>query len=394
MLDTVTNTFALIGTIIFIGFLSEELYRKTKIPSVLILVLLGLMIGPITGYSDPQQLIEMTPIFAPIALMFILFEGGLNMNLFKILKSSPRALIFGVLNVVLSIFVCGILFNLIFGVDLMVGAIFGAIAAGTSAAMIEGMKIREGVYNFISIEAVANDILCIVLTISLVIGYTTGDNDLFKVGGTILSQFLVGTMFGLIAAVFWMKVLKKTRAKPFSYMIALATLFVVYSIADRFNGNGAIAVLVFGLILSNGLQIFEFFKIKQNKYFYDETLKKTHNEFSFFIRTFFYVYLGMIAGISNINIILIGIVITVLLFIIRALSTIVCTFKTTLFKNAAFIAAIGSKDLASVVLAQIPYAYGIENTNMFSELILVIVITSIFFSTVLVGAMNIRNSKK
>ena len=150
----------------------------------------------------------------------------------------------------------------------MVGAIFGAIAAGTSAAMIEGMKIREGVYNFISIEAVANDILCIVLTISLVIGYTTGDNDLFKVGGTILSQFLVGTMFGLIAAVFWMKVLKKTRAKPFSYMIALATLFVVYSIADKFNGNGAIAVLVFGLILSNGLQIFEFFKIKQNKYFY------------------------------------------------------------------------------------------------------------------------------
>jgi Kef-type K+ transport system membrane component KefB len=50
---TVTVAFAAIGVVILIGFFANLLFRATKIPSVLLLIAIGMVLGPVTGWISP-----------------------------------------------------------------------------------------------------------------------------------------------------------------------------------------------------------------------------------------------------------------------------------------------------------------------------------------------------
>jgi cell volume regulation protein A len=78
---TVPLLFALIGGVILVGFLANLLFRLTKIPSVLILVALGVVLGPITGWIRSDSLLAIAPYFGAVALLVILFEGGLELEI-------------------------------------------------------------------------------------------------------------------------------------------------------------------------------------------------------------------------------------------------------------------------------------------------------------------------
>ena len=81
-----------IALVIVIGFLGSLMFERTKIPDLLILILLGFMFGPVARQSGiefiPENLlVEIGPFFASMALMIILFDGGLNLNFDKVLSS-------------------------------------------------------------------------------------------------------------------------------------------------------------------------------------------------------------------------------------------------------------------------------------------------------------------
>ena len=78
----VSLVFTLSGMIIILGFLANYLFRKTKIPDILILLLLGLLLGPTFHVVDPTSLISIAPLFANLALVILLFNGGLNLVLY------------------------------------------------------------------------------------------------------------------------------------------------------------------------------------------------------------------------------------------------------------------------------------------------------------------------
>ncbi|MCP8307120.1 MAG: cation:proton antiporter [archaeon] len=87
----VAQVFILVGIIVIIGFLGSYLFRKTGIPDVIILILLGALVGPVLNLVERSVLISVAPIFAALAITVILFDGGLNLNLYLVLKESPRA---------------------------------------------------------------------------------------------------------------------------------------------------------------------------------------------------------------------------------------------------------------------------------------------------------------
>ncbi|MEM3437980.1 MAG: cation:proton antiporter, partial [Nitrososphaerales archaeon] len=89
----VASLFILVGIIVIIGFLGSYLFRKTGIPDILILILLGAIVGPVLNLVERSVLISVAPIFAALAIAVILFDGGLNLNLYTVLKESPRAIV-------------------------------------------------------------------------------------------------------------------------------------------------------------------------------------------------------------------------------------------------------------------------------------------------------------
>ena len=63
---------------------------RTKIPSVLLLIGIGVILGPLTGWVTSDSLISIAPFFGTMALLIILFEGGLELDIRIVLSQAPK----------------------------------------------------------------------------------------------------------------------------------------------------------------------------------------------------------------------------------------------------------------------------------------------------------------
>ena len=129
----ILTAFVAIGAIIAIGFTATLIFERTRIPDLLILIFLGLLLGPIAltylgiSFVPPGVLEVATPYFTAIALMIILFDGGLHLRLGQVVsKLSIVGLHTGVA-FLLTIFAIALVAWIVLGYDWIVGLLLGAI---------------------------------------------------------------------------------------------------------------------------------------------------------------------------------------------------------------------------------------------------------------------------
>ena len=80
-------TILIIGLLVFFAHFLSMQFRRTHIPDVLVLVILGIIIGPILGFVAPSDFGRIGSLFATIALVVILFEGGTTLDLSVLSRS-------------------------------------------------------------------------------------------------------------------------------------------------------------------------------------------------------------------------------------------------------------------------------------------------------------------
>jgi len=73
-----------IGGLIFLAHLFAGIFSRTKIPDVLLLILIGLCLGPLLNIATPKHFGVVGPIFTTVTLVIILFESdvGLRLDIF------------------------------------------------------------------------------------------------------------------------------------------------------------------------------------------------------------------------------------------------------------------------------------------------------------------------
>jgi cell volume regulation protein A len=179
----------------------------------------------------------------------------------------------------------------------------------------------------LSIESIITDPLAIVVVLAvffMVVGPNAEGIDLGLGAKNVVTTFSVGAVMGLILGLLWLPVMHRIRKEQFSYVATLAIVFLVYSLTalivsveEGGEGAGAIACLVFGLVLGNGKKILKMLDYGEMKFEMDEQAKHNHALISFIIRTFFFVFLGMMVSFQRIEFILVGIFILILLLAVR-----------------------------------------------------------------------------
>jgi cell volume regulation protein A len=305
-IPTVLLTFIAIGAIIFIGFFATMIFERTRVPDLLILVILGLILGPVTiAYFGvelvPRNLLEtVMPYFAALALVIILFDGGLNLNFDLVLRKINIALIHTLVAFVLTVVSVAVVAYVILGYPLILGILLGAVLGGVSGAVIitlvRRMKIDEETQTVLTLESVLTDVLCIIVALAL-LEFIIGTDDPAEGVTNLFAGFSIAFLVGLFFGIFWLRILKRLYGKPFSFMITIAALFILYGFVELVGGSGAMAALIFGLVLGNKDEIARMFKIK-TKFVLDERIKQFHSELSFVVRTFFFVFIGLAFTLS------------------------------------------------------------------------------------------------
>jgi cell volume regulation protein A len=350
---TVESSFLILGGILFIGYLGEIIAKKFAIPSALLLLIIGYGLR-VTGQVEPIGLLGIQELFSALALIVLLFDGGLSLNIYEIIFKSKGVMIMSVLTTVLGILCSALLFT-VFGMDPLLGAIMGAIAGGigstTTIAMVKHLSIPNSIKNFLTLESSITDVFSIILTIVLTQALISGAIDVQIIGQGILSKFSVGVFLGLGIGIVSLITLAKLE-KGYKYMMTFAIVLALFGITEILSGSGAIAVLVFGVVFGNEPSISKIFRLKTS----GKTMKlrEFQTEVSFFIRTFFFVFLGIIVTVGSLGNFIIALGLVLIFYVIRGLSVRISTLNSPLYEFRRLLTAVGPRGLATAVLATYP----------------------------------------
>lgn len=304
----VLTAFLAIGGIIAIGFAAGLIFDRTRVPDLLILIFLGVLLGPVStaffGISFvPASVLEfLTPYFTAVALMIILFDGGLNLRIKEIAKYLGLAGLQTGLAFVTTVFAVSFVTVAVLGYPWTVGLLLGAILGGTSSAVVIGvvrpLRASDETKIVLTLESVLTDVLCVVTTLALIQLLRGGPGaSVLPVFTTLGQSFLVAILVGSAFGFGWFLLLSRLEGKAFSYMLTIALLFVVYATGELAGGSGAMASFTFGLILGNHQLLERRLSVKQ-RFVVDERIRQFHGEIAFVIRTFFFVFLGLVFSLQ------------------------------------------------------------------------------------------------
>ena len=273
----------------------------------------------------------------------------------------------------------------VLGYGIMKGLLLGAIVGGTSSPIVipivSRMKqMKESARIILSIESAITDVLCIVVAIVLMQTLVTGTFS--NAAHLIASAFSIGIVVGLLVGLIWVPIMKKLAKEPFSYVVTLAILFLLYSGTESLQGSGAIACLIFGIVLANGKKIFGIIGHRNYAYELDMVTKDFHSLITFFIRTFFFVYLGLLVSIGSISYIYIGVVIAILILAVRPLAVGVSEYRhDNPPEEKRLMSVLIPRGLAAAVLAYLPTTYGIPGTEGFVDIVFTVILITVLIST-------------
>ncbi|MFA4855432.1 MAG: cation:proton antiporter [archaeon] len=388
---------ALIGITIFAGFLASLFFQRTKIPDVLFLIFLGMLIGPVFGYIDSSSLLAFAPLIGTIALIIIVFEGGLKLDFYSVIKELPNATAFTVIVCTLTA-VFSMIFTFFLGFPLLQGLLLGFIVAGTSFEIIVPLVNRLNVSNeaktFLELESTINDSITIIAAIALVQLISLKTFDVIDPLQKIASAFSIAIVLGFLAAFIWAKVMSYLKDKPYHYLLTIASAFLLYVGAEVLGGNGITAILVFGLALANYNTITTLLNIN-SQFKIDYSIETMQTEVSFFVRAMFFVYMGLVFDLTAFGSQLITVAFAIFFAIIiaRFLSVkLLMKFDKSLKESKPIIMAMLPRGLATAVLASLPLAFGL-NLDFTNIVLLVVVLTNVF-ATIMVFYFEYNQRKK
>lgn len=362
--------FLFISTVFLFGFLSNIFFKKTMISNIFFLLLVGYLLGPVFNVIPIQDIFVLssfTPFFGALALMILLFEGGMHLNFYKVVKEFGRSLSFTITVFLITVVIIGGLLHLVFNYPILYGLLIGTIVGGVSSAvtvpLLQKSKCGDNTKTILTLESAINDALCVIIAMAIIQIILAGSISIKVVAQGLISAFAIATVIGIFGGFLWLKVLRDfTYAKEFSYFLTLSFLMFLYAVTEYFQGNGAFCALIFGLVLGNSPEILKMFKMKEFRL--EKSILRFQHEISLFIRTFFFVYLGLIVDLSimNINIIFIVVLILIIILLSRIVSTSLLFSKTPLLKkDSGTIVALHARGLAAAVLATYPISIGIIN---------------------------------
>ena len=378
--------FFVAGIIIFIGFFGTLFFQKTRLPDLLFLIAVGVLIGPAFKWISPGDLKGVTPYFGRIALIIILFEGGLHLDFGLLIKYIKGSIGLGLGVFAVTVASTWALGEYYLGMERIPSLILGCILGGTSSAviipLINKMNVNDETRAIISLESVLTDIFVVLGVIILIqiSGQTTelqASAILNKIGGS----FTIALFAGLIVGLLWTKALGNVKLTSLSYMTTLATVLVLYGTVEMFEASGAVAAFTFGLVLRNGTRFLRV--LDENKVFtLDPKIEQFHGEFTFFIRTYFFVYLGLLFTSNMIrpDILITAAILCVVLISARYLYILAYSILYKPIRKARFTYFVMlPRGLATAVVASMPFAAGVKGTENFeSYSTLIILFTTVF----------------
>lgn len=242
------------------GIACQWLAWRARLPAILLLLLCGMIIGPVTGLLNPDDLFAdlLFPMIS-LSVAVILFEGSLTLKLDEIrgLASVVRNLI--TVGVLIIWLITAVATHHLIAFPYELAFLFGAVVVVTGPTVIvpilRSVRPNAKIANILRWEGIVIDplgALLAVLVFDFIISSQSG-NALETVSLVFGRIVLVGTTLGALAAFFLGHILRRHLIPEYlRNVLSLTLVFAVYAGADHLaHESGLLSVTVMGMVLAN-----------------------------------------------------------------------------------------------------------------------------------------------
>jgi NhaP-type Na+/H+ or K+/H+ antiporter len=377
-----------VGALIFLAHLFAAVSSRTRIVDGVFLLSIGLLLGPVFHLVEPSDFGKVGPVFTAVALVMILFEGGLELRLDTLRKSLPGTVMLCLTSFVSSLVVVALGAHYVGQLDLLPSLTMGAMVGGTSPVVIiplvRQLQLRRDASALLSLEAAVSDVFAIVVSLGLLEAQTLGRLRVGHLVTNMLLAFFVAIAFGAISGMIWSGALKKIRTLKNAIFTTPALLFIIYGFLESMGYAGAIAALAFGIVLGNAASL-RIPLIRRalplSPVSLNHTEKILFSEVGFLLKTFFFVYIGLSINLYDNWLLFVSLVLVGMLMLVRPLVARISISRNTTPRDASIVAVMVPRGLAAAALASLPLNYGLPDGQFMQNIAYGVILFSILLSS-------------
>lgn len=250
------DTALLLSGVLALGMGAQWLAWYLKQPSILFLLLIGILIGPVLGYFQPDEVLgNLLFPFISLGVAIILFEGSLTLEFHEIKQHGRMVQNLVSIGVVITIAVISLTAYLLFDMDPKVALLFGALVCVTGptviAPLLRSVSPKKNISNILKWEGIIIDpigAIAVVLVYEYIIsgGHS---NSLLLFGQIVLLAGVLG-MAGAAVLAFLIK--RYWIPEYLRNVFTLAYVLLLFSLSNHIeHESGLLTVTVLGVALAN-----------------------------------------------------------------------------------------------------------------------------------------------
>ncbi|MEO1286171.1 MAG: potassium/proton antiporter [Chloroflexota bacterium] len=365
-----------VAILLIVSVLASKLSAKVSLPALALFLGIGMLAGSegLGGvYFDDPQLAQSLGV---IALIFILFSGGLDTSFGVIRPVLGRGILLSTIGVVITAFVVAAFVILLLDFSPEKAFLVGAIVAATDAAAVfsilgtQKIALKGNTVPLLELESGSNDPMAIFLTIAaieLTLQPKTPITDLLLI---FVQQMGIGLLIGIAVGYASTRLINRLRldADGLYPVFTSALVLFTFGLTALLEGSGFLAVYIVGLVMAN------------QTFVHKSSLIDFHDGLSWLMQIIMFLALGLLVFPSQLPPIAVnGIIIAiVLIFIGRPLSVfILLMFSEFDFRDKLMISWVGLRGATPIVLATFPVLVGINGSDTIFNLVFFVVLISV-----------------
>ncbi len=397
-----------LAAVVILGIFAQWLAWRIKMPAILPLIIIGLLVGPVSSLftADGTKLLEPMYIagedrglfagntlyyFVSLAIGLILFEGGLTLNVKELRGAGPAIIRLITIGSVVTFFGAAVACHFIVGLSWTISALFAGLIIVTGptviAPILRNLPLNRNVSTVLKWEGILIDPIGALVAVLVFEFIASGASEGFTMHGLAIfgKVVLVGTLEGVIGAYVLAFFLKRKWIPHYLINVFVLALVLFLFVNSDFlaHESGLLTVVVMGMMLAN-------MKVPH----LDEILEFKESITVLLISVLFIL---LSANINASDFYLLGwpclVLFAVVLLVIRPIGVFLSTLGSDITKaESAFISWVGPRGIVAAGIAslfgnQLYTTYGVEEAQIITPLVFMIVLGTVIVTSFTAGPM-------